>query len=176
MSIFNINPVNLKLNLEKLFLILIVFQPILDVLAYFDVPLSVLFRPLTLVLGFCYLWLLEDKRAKIISILYIILLGIFMLLNLVNNYIIKENFVLFDEVNYIIRTVYFIELLIVYFFVFQSVKKTLNWEMKIIRYVFYGMTIIGIVMLIATITETGKRSYGALDKLGHSGGSFLQMT
>lgn len=163
----------IKEKLENFFVILIVFQPLLDVLAYFDIPISRAFRPIILLIGMLYILVIENKKAKKYTMIYLVTVGLFMILSLVNNFLLKENFAFFSEINLIVRTLYFIELLIVYFFVFQSIKQNKGyWEIKVFRNIFYSMTIIGVVMLIATLTNTGERSYGALAKLGHSGWFF----
>lgn len=164
---------NLKANLEYFFVILIVLQPFLDIFAYFDIPISRIFRPIILLIGIIYILVIENNKAKKYTMIYLVTVGLFMILSLVNNFILKENFAFFSEINLIVRTLYFIELLIVYFFVFQSIKQNNGyWEIKVFRNIFYSMAIIGVVMLIATLTNTGERSYGALAKLGHSGWFF----
>ncbi|MCP3031465.1 O-antigen ligase family protein [Halobacillus sp. A1] len=155
--------------MEIYLIVFILLQPILDITAYINLPISEPIRVLTLFLGLIYVLLSPYKRAKLFSISYIVLLGIFMGLSLGNNLMVKEPVSLITETTYIIKTSYFLIMLIVYYFVFRSLSERIDWRSKLQKYLTINLTVIGVVMVIASLTDTGKRSYGMLDKEGHSG-------
>ena len=92
-----------------------------------------------------------------------------MVFNTALNYLLKDPYFLVQEVTYAIKTIYVIEMLLVYTAVFLSIKKRQDWEKTIQRAIFFNISVIGIVMLLATITSTGNRSYETAVKQGHSG-------
>ncbi|MFC7062974.1 O-antigen ligase family protein [Halobacillus seohaensis] len=147
----------------------ILLQPLLDVTAYINLPISEPVRVLTLFLGLVYILLSPHNRAKVMAISYIVLLGIFMSANLVNNFVVKDPFSLMTEMTYIIKTSYFLIMLIIYYFVFKSLSGQFEWRNTFQKYVTINLAVIGFIMLLASLTDTGNRSYGMLDKEGHSG-------
>ncbi|HEX7065265.1 MAG TPA: O-antigen ligase family protein [Bacillales bacterium] len=159
-------------KIEMFFVIYIVLQPLLDVTAFFHLPVSDVFRVFVMFLGFFYLLMNRHRKGHQYAILYLFLLGAVLLANLINSYILKNPFFLSIEVIYVIKTAYFAEMLVVYAFVFRSISEYPDWQKWIQRNAYIAMSIIGIVMLIATITGTGRRSYGSLAKEGHSGWFF----
>src|SRR5690606_6330115 len=117
------------LNLiEKLFVFYIFIQPILDLFVYINVPLSNPIRVLALLIGFIYLLFYPDKKIRIFGIGYIITLGIFMLANLINNFILKSPFYFTQELTYGVKSAYVVSMLIIYTAVFSSLKNKLKWE------------------------------------------------
>lgn len=161
------------LNLiEKLFVFYIFIQPILDLFVYINVPLSNPIRVLALLIGFIYLLFYPDKKIRIFGIGYIITLGIFMLANLINNFILKSPFYFTQELTYGVKSAYVVSMLIIYTAVFSSLKNKLKWEEIVQRGITLNLIFISIIMALATITNTGHRSYGMLAKKGHSGWFF----
>ncbi|WP_164667627.1 O-antigen ligase family protein [Virgibacillus doumboii] len=159
-------------GMESAFIYFLLLQPILDVLAYFDIPVSIVIRVLAMGAGFIYTLLLPDKKGKKTVLIYFLILGLFMGINLINNYIVKYQFIITSELTYIIKTVFFMELLIVYLFVIRSFSAKENWQKIIQQCVFINMAFISGVMLLASLTDTAKRSYGSLAKEGHTGWFF----
>ncbi|MFC0525295.1 O-antigen ligase family protein [Pontibacillus salicampi] len=157
---------------EAYFILFILLQPILDMTAYINLPISEPIRVLTMGLGFIYILLLPNTRAKKFALGYIGVLALFMIASFANNFVFKDPFSLSVEMIYIIKTVYVLMMLIIYYFVFQSLSKRTNWRNSVQKYVFISMSIIGVVMVVSSITGTGKRSYDALAKEGHSGWFF----
>ncbi|WP_407269352.1 O-antigen ligase family protein [Radiobacillus sp. PE A8.2] len=159
-------------NIELFFITYILIQPVLDVFAYLNLPISELFRMLAMVIGLLYILLLPNKKLRSYVSIYLGLLVVFLGIHFIINLMVKEPFLFSSEVIYIIKTAYFIEMLIVYILLIQSMSKRLNWQYIIQRNVFISMSIIGIVMVLATLTGTGQKSYDSLAKSGHSGWFF----
>ncbi|SEP74898.1 O-antigen ligase like membrane protein [Virgibacillus subterraneus] len=159
-------------SVEILFIYFILLQPALDVLAYFNIPISIILRVVVMGMGFIYILILPGDKERKIALIYIIMLGIFMVINFTNNLMVKNQFMMSLEITYIIKSVFFVELLIVYVFVIRSFSLKENWQRIIQLCIFINMVSIAAVMLLAGLSDTAKRSYGALAKEGHSGWFF----
>ena len=157
---------------EAYFILYILLQPVLDLTAFLGLPLSEPIRILSMILGGVYIGLTKNAKAKKYAIGYIVALAIIMLAGFINNVIFKDPFSLSIELVYIFKTVYFIMMLITYYFVFRSLSRQTNWQYAVQKYVFVSMSIIGVVMVLASLTDTGKSSYEALAKEGNSGWFF----
>lgn len=161
---------NLKKWLEWFFFIYILLQPLLDVVAYFGTSLSLLFRVLAMGIGLVYLLVYPNSKAKWGAVVYLFVLGIFIVINVVNNFFIKEPFYLAREFTYSVKIMYVLEMIFVYIALFYSVKSKINWEKILQKSIFINFTVISLVMVLATITNTQNLSYeGNTAKLGHSG-------
>lgn len=158
--------------IEKFFLTFILVQPFLDLTSYIGSPVSNIIRVLAMIIGLIYLLGYPAKRVQIIGSIYVIMIGTFMIINVINNYLVKEPFLLVEELTYNVKSAFVIEMLIVYLAVFLSIRIKENWENIIQKYIFINMTIISLVMILATLLGSGKRSYGSLVKEGHSGWFF----
>ncbi|MBP1948788.1 O-antigen ligase family protein [Virgibacillus litoralis] len=159
-------------SLEKLFIYFILLQPALDILAYFNIPISIILRVVAMGMGFIYILILPGDKERKVALIYIITLSLFMVIHFTNNLRVKEQFMMSLEITYIIKSVFFVELLIVYVFVIRSFSLKGNWQRIIQLYIFINMVSIAAVMLLAGLSDTAKRSYGALAKEGHSGWFF----
>ncbi|MFD1363707.1 O-antigen ligase family protein [Lentibacillus salinarum] len=163
---------HLTVVVEKMFIYFILLQPALDVLAYVNVPFSTPLRGLAMAAGIVYICLLPQTKTKKAALFYVTALGLFMLVHVITNAMVKEPFNLSLELTYMIKTIFFIVLLIVYVLGIPSITKQTNWQQVIQLMVLVNMTFIAAVMLLANLTGTGHRSYGALAKEGHSGWFF----
>ncbi|UOQ87054.1 O-antigen ligase family protein [Gracilibacillus salinarum] len=172
MNLIESNRMKWSKYIEFFFVFFICFQPFLDVLAFLDLPFSELIRVAAMGIGCIYVLLLPKSKMKNFALTYLVVLGVFICSHFVNNFLVKEPFNLGQEVNYIIKTLFVVIMLIIYPLIFQSIIKKDNWQEIIQRNIFISMSIIGIIMLIADLTSTGKRSYGQLVKEGHSGWFF----
>ncbi|MFD1037142.1 O-antigen ligase family protein [Virgibacillus byunsanensis] len=159
-------------KIETMLIYFLLLQPVLDVMAYFNIPVSIVFRVLAMGVGFIYILLQPNTRLKRLSIMYIAVLALFMATHFMINYMMKIQFTASLEMTYMIKTVFFVELLIVYLFVMKSFSIRESWQRIVQVCIFINMAIIGVVMLVASLTNTGKRSYGSLAKEGHSGWFF----
>jgi len=169
MSLKEYNLKKLLVVIEFFFIAFIVIQPLLDLVAYFGTDLSLVFRVFAMAIGYVYLLIYPNQKIRRYATIYIIIVGIFMVLNTALNYFLKDPYFLVQEVTYAIKIIYVIEMLLVYTAVFLSIKKRMDWEKTIQRAIFFNLSVIGVVMLLATITDTGNRSYGTAVKQGHSG-------
>ncbi|GGK01704.1 membrane protein [Lentibacillus kapialis] len=156
-------------GIEKYFIYFILLQPALDVLAYFSIPLSTILRGLVMVAGAGYILRLPDRPGNKAALIYLIILGMFMTAHLATNYMVKEPFSMSLELTYSIKTVFFMVMLLVYMFVLPSFSKYKYWQKRIQSVVWINMIFIAVIMLLASMTKSGFRSYGALAKEGHSG-------
>lgn len=162
----------MKKYIEKFFVLYIFIQPILDISVYFGLPISNIVRVGALFIGFIYFFCYPNKRIKLLSIVYFVVLGLFMLIHFINNYQIKNPYFFIEELTYGVKSVYVVAILVIYAAVFHSIKKEPEWELMVQRYITFNMIVIGIIMLIASLTGTGKDSYDMLVKEGHSGWFF----
>lgn len=159
-----------KENVEKFFIWFILLQPLLDISAYFGLPVSEVIRVIAFGLGFIYLLFLAKVDKK--TYLYLALLIVYTLIHISVNFFIKEPYSFMEEIVYTVKTIYFIILLLVYLKVFQAFQSNPNWKRIIYRNVAISISIIIIVLGIAEITDTGRRSYDMLAKSGHTGWFF----
>ncbi len=159
-------------RMESIFIFFILTQPILDVTAYFGLPVSELIRVLVMLFGMFYLLLYSNKTIQhTVSMYLTVLLGYFAV-HLIVSYIIKVPFSFSIEFTHIIKTLFFIVMLIVYVVVLLSFRSRANWQEIILRNLTINMGLIGLIMLVADISGTGRRSYDMLTKAGHSGWFF----
>ena len=159
-----------KESIEKFFMTFILLQPLLDISAYFGLPVSEVVRMAALGIGGIYLLFFTKLNKKVV--LYFSLLGGYTIIHLLVNFFMKEPYSLIDEMIYVVKTLYFVIVLFVYIKVFQSFQKHPKWKNIVFRNVAISITMIVIVLGIAEITDTGKRSYDMLAKSGHTGWFF----
>ncbi|MFB5662617.1 O-antigen ligase family protein [Alteribacillus sp. HJP-4] len=163
---------NLHRMLETSFLLFILIQPLIDVLAYFNIPISSLLRVAAILAGFVYLMGLSKGRWKKFSVTYLAVLFIYLGLHFGNNLIFKDPMSIPAELNYIFKTAYFLVMLLVYITVIYNISFKENWLSKVQQYIFINMAFISLIMFIAQLTGTGKDSYDMLARQGHSGWFF----
>ena len=162
----------LKILFEKFFIIFIFMQPLLDITVYMGIQISNLIRVLALFIGLLYLYIYPDKKIKWQSIGYIVTLGIFMLLHTINNFTLKDPYFFSEELTYAIKSIYIVAMLVIYSAVFRSYKRNADWSQLIQKGITFNIIFIGLVMVLASLTDSGKRSYSMLAKSGHSGWFF----
>lgn len=158
-------------RIEHLFVYFILLQPVLDISAYFDLLISDLFRLLAMGLGAVYI-VLHPKAKKKKTLLYFIVLIVFIVLHLSINVWVKAPFHSQTELTYTIKTAFFPEMVIVYALVTLSFCRQRNEQTSILRFIPINIGFISAIMLLATLTDSGNRTYGALAKAGHSGWFF----
>ncbi|MFB1051565.1 O-antigen ligase family protein [Paraliobacillus sp. JSM ZJ581] len=163
---------NTMQRIESIFLIFIFIQPILDLFAFLGLPISEVIRVLAIFIGMIYLLFNQNKKIQQLAFFYHIILILYFSIHLLVSYLFKEPFSLVVELTHITKTIFFIELLIVYVCVIFSISRKNNWQNILLRKVTISMAIIAVVMVLAELTNTGKRSYDMLLKAGHSGWFF----
>ncbi|GAB2538422.1 O-antigen ligase family protein [Gracilibacillus alcaliphilus] len=151
-----------RTQIEKICIYFIILQPILDLMAFAGLAVSEIVRGFALMAGGLYILLFSKHR------IYLLVLAGYLIVNLATNFFLKDSFALMTEVNYIIKTVYFIVIL----FVFLEIGKRHALLPTIRNLVTINITVITIVMVLAELTGTGQRSYGMLIKEGHTGWFF----
>ncbi|WP_449537833.1 O-antigen ligase family protein [Ferdinandcohnia sp. Marseille-Q9671] len=164
---------------EKFLIFFIILQPILDLITSLsihllqtEITLGILVRFLVLVLGFFYILTVKGATKKKIIISYLTLLSVFFLINIINNYFVKDPMSITSEVKFVAKTGYFIFILFTYLFLFKRIRSTnKDWESLIQKNFVFAMNIIGAVMVISAITGTAFNSY-IKDKTGHVGWFF----
>lgn len=159
-------------QMESIFILFIVIQPILDLLAFLNWPVSELVRVLAIALGVVYLSFHPNKRIRLATLIYHVALFSYFGLHFFVSYLFKQPVSLTVELTHIVKSMFFIELFIVYLCVIYSFSRNRNWQNVLLRNVTISMTIIALVMVLADLTNTGKRSYDMLAKAGHSGWFF----
>ncbi|RKQ34323.1 O-antigen ligase family protein [Oceanobacillus halophilus] len=164
-----VSNVKVTSQLEKFFIYFILFQPILDVVAYLGVPISLLVRVMALGIGLIYIVMLPKSKHKTIAFYILFIIGIFMVSNLLMSWMVKDPFYPSFEISYMVKNFFFIEMLIVYAFVFQSYAIKPHWKGLIERFIFINISLIALVMFISEVTNTSKPSYVHFNKAGSSG-------
>ncbi|WP_099361282.1 O-antigen ligase family protein [Fredinandcohnia onubensis] len=170
---------NTKVNFFKsIFLLFIILQPILDLATSLSIMVfkaeftaGVLIRFAMIAIGAIYIFFFSKSTDKKFSIIYLVILGVYLALNIANNLMVKSPFSFSQEVKYIIKTVYFVVIFLSYYFVFKELSKESNWENTIQKLITYAMSIVGVSMVIAAITNTQLSSY-TYNKTGHKGWFF----
>ena len=158
-----------KKYMEKFFLIFLFVQPFIDVLSYFGIRISVIFRVIAMAIGFIYLLIVKEYKYKKIIIIYLLLVGAFFGVHTIINYIYKDPYSLVQEVTYSIKVFFVLEMLLVYYILFKQIKNHIDYEKLIKNAVTFNLTVISIIMLVAEVTNTYNPSYDHPGKTGHTG-------
>jgi hypothetical protein len=164
-----------KNMIEKIILLFILVQPLLDLATSLAInylesefTVGILIRFAMMAVGVGYLFFISDSKSKRTSIIYLIILGLFLILGLINNIMVKSPLSVGEEIKFIIKAVYFVALFFSYLFVFKKIQSQKTWTTTIQAYIVYAMTIVGFTMLIASVTNSAFSSY-TYNKVGHSG-------
>lgn len=157
---------------EKLFIFFILAQPFLDLLSYFSIPISNPIRLLVIPIGVLYMLSYPDRRWSRNTFIYMLVLAIYFAINFSVNMIWKDPVSAAGELTFILKTFFFITALLVYVMIFRHIGENREWKVIVPKYLFINTSVVSVVMLIAELTGTGKRSYDYLAKQGHSGWFF----
>lgn len=163
-----------RFSFEYFLILFILIQPIIDLVTSLSIfafntnfTFGVFLRFGVMFLLGIYILFSNSKYKKVI-VAYLILLGIVLVSGLVGNYFLKSSFSLFSEVRNVAKIAYFPIVMFGYLLVFEKMKNNNELEEKIQKSIFLSMLLVSVVMIIATITNTGIMSYGS-DKVGHQG-------
>ncbi|KKZ94433.1 O-antigen ligase family protein [Bacillus wiedmannii] len=158
---------------ENFLLIFIMLQPILDLLTAFcimvlkiDTTIGVLARLFVMGLGGIYIVFQARKRGNLKYLLYIIGMGAFFTIGLINNKLVKDPIVLGEEIKFIAKSLYPFIMFTCYILVFKSLKENRHFKMR--NNIAYAALIINIVMVVSVVTGTDYNSYDWL-KVGSRG-------
>lgn len=169
---------NSKNIIQLLFMMFILVQPIIDIITSLsinylqvDFTAGVLIRFGMMAVGLIYIFFFPHSNFKKKSIIYLLILGLFVILNLANNFLVKSPISLGVEIRFIVKAIYFVAIFFSYLFVLQELRKKDNWERKIQGFITISMLIVGVSMVLAEITGTAFNSYD-YNKIGHKGWFF----
>jgi len=157
---------------EKLFIFFILAQPFLDLLSYFGIPVSNPVRLLVIPIGALYMLGYPNRRWSRNTLIYMTLLAVYFAINFGVSMIWKDPVSAVGELTFILKTFFFITALLVYAMIFRHIGGNREWQVMVPKYLFINTSVVSLVMLLAEITGTGKRSYDYLEKQGHSGWFF----
>lgn len=166
---------NIKQKYPMYLMLFIILQPVLDLLTFsfmnltdISITPSIVIRMLVLGLSVLYLYTRRDKYLSKKFTYYIVAYSAFIGVHFLVNLFQKNSFNFISEVTSIAKNSYFLLFFLIFIVAFKEIK-----EKKLTNFfpinISFAMFIVNIVMLLATLTGTGKRSYGALYKIGHSG-------
>lgn len=166
---------NIKKNYPIYLMIFIVFQPVLDLLTFlfkdivnFSITPGLVIRMLILILSCFYLLTRRKKYLDKKDMYYLVVYSVFLVVHFSVNFLQKNSFNLIRELAAVAKTSYFLLFFLVFIVSFKEIKEKQLKKLFPIN-ISFSMFIINVIMMVATITGTGKRSYGALYKIGHSG-------
>ncbi len=164
-------------NIEKVILLFIILQPLLDLITSLSIRIFEINLTFSLFVRFAFLFIcaiylvfLKKYHQRKTAFIYLLLLALILGINIINNFIVKSPFSIADEVKFILKTSYFIIMLLVYAVVFRTLDRE-KWIAKSLNYLVYSIAFIGAVMLISEMTGTSFLSYEG-GKEGHVGWFF----
>nr|WP_304586869.1 O-antigen ligase family protein [Cytobacillus firmus] len=160
--------------ISVLALVYIITQPILDLTTSLsmrlmdqELSLNLLFRIAFMALAGMFLVFVKNNPHQKFTLSYIFLLSSLMGANLLVNYYIKPNFILVDEIKFIVKLIYF-PLSLMFYVILFKLNNAEKWNEKTIKYVTYSIFIISFSMFLAGVTGTSFESYEG-GKHGHVG-------
>lgn len=171
----------MELNRHNIMLALVAFvmiQPIIDVLTtasllFIDLPLTLGVIIRLAYLGIMAIWIVNEsrksKRARM-YLLYLAGLAVFVLINFIVGYTVKEPFYIMQELTYYTKVVYFHVLLFGFILLLESMKKENGSDTtrQLVNYFLIASLTISVVFIIAHLTGTSMANY-ARSKEGWTG-------
>lgn len=162
-----------KLMSTKVFLLFILLQPVIDLLTSGSLLLldwkfsfGTIIRSLFLGIMVLYLLYEGSKKIKIYSLILFTAFGV----NLIVNFIYKNEFSFFVEIQYMIRYIYTLMALLTYITVINRNREK-DIKSIISKYLYYYLIIIILVFVAAHLSDTVINSYSH-HRRGHSGWFF----
>lgn len=171
---------NKNKNIVPIIMILFIYlQPLLDLSTSFsklvlnmDITPGIIIRFLFMAVGGLYILYKSFKDINKRYLIYLIVLGIFFILNLTISYFNKPVFSLTSEITSIGKIVYFVLLFLVFILSFQDLKKTRIIEKYFPHNIAFSQLVISLSMLVAAMTNTNIEAYDGILKTGNSGWFF----
>ena len=158
---------------EIFLLIFITLQPIIDVLTTISLEFlsdaatfGIFLRFLVMFACMVYILLYQVKNRKSTILIYLVGLAIVLVVNLVVNYLMKDQFILMDEVKFLGKIVYAQIMLFTYLIFFKKVGKSSVHHF--IKYILYALLVYDLVMIISIATNTSLTAYD-WTKIGYTG-------
>ncbi|WP_025785656.1 O-antigen ligase family protein [Sporosarcina sp. D27] len=171
----------MELNRHNIMLALVAFvmiQPIIDVLTtasllFIDLPLTIGVIIRLAYLAIMAIWIVNEsrksKRARL-YLLYLSGLAVFVIINFIVGYTVKEPFYIMQELTYYNKVVYFHVLLFGFILLLESMKKENGSDnaRQLVNYFLIASLTISVVFIIAHLTGTSMANY-ARSKEGWTG-------
>ena len=171
----------MELNRHNIMLALVAFvmiQPIIDVLTtasllFIDLPLTLGVIIRLAYLAIMAIWIVNEsrksKRARL-YLLYLSGLAVFVIINFIVGYTVKEPFYMMQELTYYTKVVYFHVLLFGFILLLESMKKEDGSDnaRQLVNYFLIASLTISVVFIIAHLTGTSMANY-ARSKEGWTG-------
>ena len=158
---------------EIFLLIFITLQPIIDVLTTISLEFlndaatfGIFLRFLVMFACMVYILLYQVKNRKSKILIYLIGLAIVLVANLIVNFLMKDQFILMDEVKFLGKIVYAQIMLFTYLIFFKKVGK--SGVHHFIKYILYALLVYDLVMIISIATNTSLTAYD-WTKVGYTG-------
>ena len=158
---------------EIFLLIFITLQPIIDVLTTISLEFlndaatfGIFLRFLVMFACMVYILLYQVKNRKSKILIYLIGLAIVLVVNLIVNFLMKDQFILMDEVKFLGKIVYAQIMLFTYLIFFKKVGKSSVHHF--IKYILYALLVYDLVMIISIATNTSLTAYD-WTKIGYTG-------
>ena len=158
---------------EIFLLIFITLQPIIDVLTTISLEFlndaatfGIFLRFLVMFACIAYILLYQIKNRKSKILIYLIGLAIVLVANLIVNFLMKDQFILMDEVKFLGKIVYAQIMFFTYLIFFKKVGKSSVHHF--IKYILYALLVYDLVMIISIATNTSLTAYD-WTKIGYTG-------
>jgi hypothetical protein len=158
---------------EIFLLIFITLQPIIDVLTTISLEFlndaatfGIFLRFLVMFACMVYIFFYQVKNRKSKILIYLIGLAIVLVVNLVVNFLMKEQFIMMDEVKFLGKIVYAQIMFFTYLIFFKKIGKSSVHHF--IKYILYALLVYDLVMIISIATNTSLTAYD-WTKIGYTG-------
>ncbi|SEO24262.1 Glycosyltransferase involved in cell wall bisynthesis [Amphibacillus marinus] len=147
-----------KINITTFILGFLLLQPFIDLLVCVSNIWPSVIRGGFLFGVVFYLFLTKQSR------IYLCFLSVYILLHLAVLIVFKDPVSMDFELSYVIKTLYFSVILLLY--------RQIESPQRLYPILMTNMVVLNAIMLLATLTDSGKRTYNMLAKLGHTGWFF----
>lgn len=147
-----------KLYNNKVLGIFIILQPIIDIITSImineyntNISIGMIIRFFFLIYALVYLYKYKDKK----TIIYLLIWLLYISINLIGNFIIKDNFIIVSQLKLLLKMVYFPISLLFFYKYFKN-----NNELDSNVFTHTAM-LVGISLLLSSITNTSYCTYDA---------------
>ena len=159
-----------KINIEKVLIIFLLFQPLVDLITsltyrYFGsfATLGVVVKGLFIVLFILFLYIKYEFKDRKISTIYVVIFIIYEIIYLLLNFLLKSNVVIISELKNSIKT-FFVPLTLILLYDLLKNEK-FNIKSRIFSYILIEYVIL---IVVANLTGTSFDTYNG-DKIGTIG-------
>lgn len=133
-----------------------IIQPIIDIITglmkyYFDIPVSLAMIVRFMFIIYCGIYLLVSKNRKVY--IFFLIWGIYSIINITGNFIIKDNFSIIHQAYNLFRMFYF-QVVLLFFYLYMKKHKSIDGS----AFTKMGF-IVGVSLIISLVTKTSFCSY-----------------